>query len=105
MSYSRADCVKVFNKEGVFLYNIGSSGSGDGRFRFPAGLTVDTFGRLIVCDYDNNRLPVFTLDGKFVTKIRPQRTGFGWPWSVAVSNDGRLLVTDVEEHCVYYVFQ
>ena len=97
-------CVKVFNKEGVFLYNIGSEGSRDGQFNGPAGLAVDTFGCLIVCDRNNNRLQVFTLDGKFVTKIKPQHTGLGTPLSVAASSDGRLFVTDVWEHCVH-VFQ
>ena len=101
VSYFWADCVKVFNKEGVFLYNIGSEGSGDGQFNGPVGLAVDTFGRLIVCDSKNNRLQVFTLDGKFVTKIEPQRTGRWWPWSVAVSNDGRMFVTDVKKHCIH----
>ena len=104
VSYFWASCVKVFNKEGVFLYNIGSSGFGDGQFNGPVGLAVDTFGRLIVCDRINNRLEVFTLDGKFVTKIEPQRTGLGTPWSVAVSNDGHIFVTDVKKHCVH-VFQ
>ena len=104
VSYHSAHCVKVFNKEGVFLYKIGSRGSGDGEFNGPVGLAVDTFGRLIVCDYFNNRLQVFTLDGKFVTKIEPQRTGLGRPRSVAVSNDGRIFVTDVMKDCVH-VFQ
>ena len=99
-----AHCVKVFNKEGVFLYNIGSEGSGDGQLGSPAGLAVDSFGRLIVCDCNNKRLQVFTLDGKFVTKIEPQRNGLGWPCSVAVSNDGQLFVTDVVKHCAF-VFQ
>ena len=99
-----ADSVKVFNKEGVFLYNIGSKGSGDVQFSCPVGLAVDTFGRLIVCDCDNNRLQVFTLDGKFVAKIEPEGTVLGRPRSVAVSNDGRLFVTDEWKHCVH-VFQ
>ena len=103
-SYHLDHCVKVFNKEGVFLYNIGSEGSGDGQFSGAAGLAVDSFGRLIVCDFVYNRLQVFTLDGKFVTKIEPKRTGLWLPLSVAVSNDGRLFVTDVEKHCIH-VFQ
>ena len=102
VSYYWAHCVKVFNKEGVFLYNIGSKGSGDGQINGPGGLAVDTFGRLIVCD--NKRLQVFTLDGKFLTKIEPQRTGLGTPWSLAVSKEGRLFVTDEKKHCVH-VFQ
>ena len=104
VSHFSAHCVKVFNKEGVLLYNIGSKGSGDGQFNCPVGLAVDTFGHLIVCDCNNKRLQVFTLDGKFVTKIEPQHTGLGRPRSVAVSNDGHMFVTDVENDCVR-VFQ
>ena len=104
VSYFWADCVKVFNKEGVFLYNIGSGGSDDGQFNGPDGLAVDMFGRLIVCDCYNNRLQVFTLDGKFVTKIAPQRPACGRPLSVAVSNSGHMFVTNAKEHCVH-VFQ
>ena len=99
VAYYGAHCVKVFNKEGVFLYNIGSEGSGDGQFNRPAGLAIDMFGRLIVCDRNNNRLQVFTLDGKFVTKIE-----LGRPTFAAVSNKGHLLVTDLKKHCVH-VFQ
>ena len=55
VSYHWADCVKVFSKEGVFLHNIGSEGSGDGQFNRPAGLAVDMFGRLIV--WDRNFIP------------------------------------------------
>ena len=104
VSHFSADCVKVFNKEGVFLYNIGTEGSCNRQFNCPVGLAVDSFGRLIVCDCDNNRLQVFTVEGKFVTKIEPQRAGLGRPFSVAVSDDGRIFVTDVKKDCVH-VFQ
>ena len=103
VSYPWASCVKVFNK-GVFLYNIGSKGSGDGQFHHPAGLAVDTFGCLIVCDRLKDKLQVFTLDGKFVTKIESQRTELEMAACVAVSNDGRLFVTYVSKDGVH-VFQ
>ena len=35
VSYPGANCVKVFNSAGVYLYDIGCEGSGDGQLRFP----------------------------------------------------------------------
>ena len=40
--------VVVFSNEGKYVYDIGSEGSGDGQLRFPIGLAIDKFDRLIV---------------------------------------------------------
>ena len=89
VSYGRALCVKVFSKEGVFLYDIGSGGSGDGQLNEPDALAIDKFNNLIVCDYGNNRLQLFSLDGKFVNSVTE---GMNSPRSVAVTKDGNVLV-------------
>ena len=101
VSYDWDCCVKVFSKEGVFLYNIGSEGSGDGQLKEPVGLAIDKFNNLIVCDSDNRRLQVFSLDGKFVNSVNE---GIERPYSVAVPKDGNLLVPDSYKHCIH-VFQ
>ena len=101
VSYVRAHCVKVFSKEGVFLYDIGEEGSGDGQFIQPGELTIDKFNNLIVCDKRNNRLQVFSLDGKFVNLVTE---GLKVPGSVAINKDGNLLVCDWSKHCIQ-VFQ
>ena len=97
VSYFSAHCVKVFNKEGVFLYNIGSEGSDAGQFTRPWGLVVDAFDNLIVCDYGNKRLQMFTLDGTFLTSFGKKVQE---PMVAIVCKNGDLLVTDVAEHCV-----
>ena len=61
--------VVIFNNEGKYVYDIGSEGSGDLQLRFPIGLAIDKFDRLIVCDGGNCKLQLFTLDGKYITKI------------------------------------
>ena len=103
VSDREAHSIKVFSKEGKFLYDIGSEGSGDGQLKHPVGLAIDKFNNLIVCDTENNRIQSFTLDGKFLTKVEQHFVG-GAPYYVAVSNDGRLIVTDGDEDCVH-VFQ
>ena len=105
VSDANANCIKVFSKEGKFLYSIGSEGSGDGQLDNPLGLAVDKFNNLIVCDRENSRLQIFRLDGAFVTKIEEYfYTNDTAPKYVAVSNDGHVFVADTLKHCVY-VFQ
>ena len=101
VSYVWARCVKVFSKEGVFLYDIDSEGSGDGQLNQPDGLAIDKFNNLIVCDSGNSRLQVFSLDGKFVNSVTE---GMDSPRSVAVTNDGNVLVCVLNKHCIQ-VFQ
>ena len=96
VSYPKVHCVKVFSKEGVFLYNIGSEGSGEGQFTRPWGLVVDAFDNLIVCDFGNDRLQMFTLDGKFLTSFDQE---IKEPWAATVCKNGDLLVTDLGKHC------
>ena len=101
VSDTKANYIKVFNKEGKFLYNIGSEGSGDGELQSPFGLAIDKSNNLIVCDQANGRLQIFRPDGTFVTKIEEHfRTDAEVPIYVAVSIDGHVFVT-VSNDCVY----
>ena len=69
VSYPRAHCVKVFDKTGIHLHDIGCVGSNDGQFHCPVGLVIDKYSQLIVCDVDNRRLQLFTLRGNFFGQI------------------------------------
>ena len=97
VSYQKKHCVKVFNEDGDFLYNIGASQNSKELLISPLGLAIDKFNNLIICDTDGCRLQVFTLEGRYVTTIE----GFGSPQFVAVSKDGRLFVTDEGKKCVH----
>ena len=101
VSYAECGRVKVFNKEGKFLYNIVSRGLSDKHRNFPVGVAVDRFKNLIVCDYNNGTLQVFTEDGTFVNEVDEQINGLLAPHSVAVSCDGCIFVTEISEHSVH----
>ena len=102
VSDAKSNCIKVFNKEGMFRYNIGCKGSGDGQLSYPAGLAIDKLDNLIVCDAGNRRLQLFTLDGKLVTKIEQHFSEDGGaPSYVAMSNNGYVFVTDHKKACVH----
>ena len=98
-SYIRQHCLKVFDNEGVFLYDIGSYGCGEGQFNSPAGLAVDAYNQLIVCDNGNGRVQVFSLTVKFLYTMQGSVPGTACalqkPWFVAVSCDNEILISDV----------
>ena len=92
ISYPKAGNVKVFSKDGVLLYSICTSESGVRHLSFPAGIAIDRFNNLVVCDRDKARLQLFTLDGKFVNSIEgyfhlPVRLRMGWVHDIEGSID------------------
>ena len=97
VSYPIAQCVKVFNSEGEFLYDIGTEGPGKLCKSFE--LAVDKFNNLLVCDGGN--VKVFTLEGKFLNSIIEHPAVLRDIFSVAVSNTGQVFITDIGNHCVH----
>ena len=89
VSYPRAHCIKVFDKAGVYIHDIGCRGSSDGQLNHPVGLVIDKYNQLIVCDANNERLQVLTLTGKFLSKC----STFQRPTHAASNNNGNLFLT------------
>ena len=95
VSYPTAGCVKTFNNDGDFLYNIGNAGKG--QLSKPRGLAIDVFGNLIVCDEENKALEVYKLCGTFVGSIKGDF--WGCPYSIAVYpciQPARIIVSDID---------
>jgi DNA-binding beta-propeller fold protein YncE len=77
--------LQVFSKaDGAFVRKWGVEGQGDGQFKYPRSVAVDS-EHVYVCDEadnPNNRVQVFTkADGTFVRK-----------WGVEGSGDGQFSV-------------
>ena len=98
VSYDSAHCVKVFSDEGQLLYEIGSKGSREGQLKGPKGLVIDKRKNLVLCDNENNRLQIFSLDGKLLNSVAEEMKD---PWSVAIAKNGDLLVCDFTEDCIH----
>ena len=94
----RFTCIKTFNKDGVFLYDIGGYRSAEGWLTRPGGLAIDKFDNLIVSENHNKTLKVFTVEGNFLYKIEVEQKGN----SIAASNTGNLYVVD--DDCIH-IFQ
>ena len=94
------NCVKVFDKRGQFLYMFGEKGNGDEQINKLYGLCVDKHNNIFLCDWGNNRVQQFTLEGTFTGKTS-SNIQFGWPRSVTPMLDDRIVVTDFRKKEVY----
>ena len=103
VSYPEAHSVKVFSKEGAFLHDIGCDGSV--QLGSPAGLTMDKYNNLLVCDTEGKKVHVFTLEGIFVNTFDGKPTGSNEPCCLAVSNTGLVYVIDISLDNSIHVFQ
>jgi tripartite motif-containing protein 71 len=77
----------------------GSFGTGDGQFDRPAGITNQDLGRstMYVVDSGNDRIQMFTPDGKFISKWGSTGSGdgqFNFPVGLTVDQKGNVLVAD-----------
>jgi DNA-binding beta-propeller fold protein YncE len=94
--------VVQFSKEGKFIRIIGGvKGAEPGQFNLPHALVVDSKGRLIVADAENNRIQVFDSSGKFVE----QWTGFvAKPrGAMYITPDDTLYVSHVDAEAISIV--
>jgi DNA-binding beta-propeller fold protein YncE len=80
-----------FTNDGHYVRQFGTPGNGDGQFRLPHGVTMDTQGRIYVADRGNSRVQVFDRDGKFLAKW----TDVGQPWDVVyVAQENAIYMCD-----------
>ena len=70
----------------------GTSGTGPGQFGMPHCLAMDSKGNLYVGDRDNNRIQVFTQDGKFLSQF----TQFSRPSGIVIDKNDILYASDSE---------
>jgi len=55
--------------DGSFLFMFGSQGDQPRKFKLPHGLCIDNQGRIIVADWNNNRLQSFTHQGHHIASF------------------------------------
>jgi DNA-binding beta-propeller fold protein YncE len=81
-----------------FVNSWGSYGSGDGQFKFPANMAVDSStGSVYVVDRYNDRIQKFDSNGNFITKWGSNGTGDGefyYPAGISVDSSSDVYVSD-----------
>lgn len=86
-------------------YNVsfGSSGSGNGFFDEPRGITIDDDGNVFVVDAGNNRVQKFTSNGTYVTQwgeIGSNNNQFNNPIDIVTDSQGNVYVVDAGNYRV-----
>jgi len=84
----------------------GSEGTGEGQFKGPYGIAVDSNGYVYVTDTGNHRVQKFDSDGNFILEWGSAGTGngqFKYPVSVAVGPQGFVYVCEAE-NCRIQIF-
>ena len=90
--------IKAFDASNTFLYKFGEKGNQDGQFNSPCGMCLDSSNNLLVCDYFNDRVQQFSLDGRFKGKTTVPLQG---PLQIITAPDGRMLVTSRKAKKIY----
>jgi hypothetical protein len=85
--------VHKFTPEGELLKTWGEHGNGPGQFELPHKLDMDKYGRLYICDRNNDRVQIFSLDGEFIEMW----TDCIWPQDICIDNKNDLACV-VESH-------
>jgi ABC-type nitrate/sulfonate/bicarbonate transport system ATPase subunit/sugar lactone lactonase YvrE len=96
--YGGNDRVQVFTRDGEWLREFGSPGTGTAQFQRPSGL-VWHGGKVFVADAINNRVLVFSDAGKFLGLLGADVIGtgapiFGLPYDITLAPDGALYVIE-----------
>ncbi len=92
--YGSNDRVQKFTPEGKFVLSFGSPGTGPGQFERPSGMVAHG-GKVYVADAMNNRISVFSDDGKFLGDLgRPERQKFHFPYDLRLAPDGAFYVVE-----------
>ena len=98
VSDSENNRILKFDSKGIFLVDVGCSGSNELEFDAPLGICYSKTNNLLyVCDRDNHRIQVLTTDLKFVKCFggRGNENGqFQCPSCAAVDDSSNLYVVD-----------
>lgn len=57
--------VQIFSSEGEFKSRFGVRGRSPGQLQRPTGVAVHPSGDIIIADYDNKWVSIFSCEGKF----------------------------------------
>ena len=95
--------VQIFDSDGHHRGTFGQEGTNDGEFCYPAGITIDAAGYIVVSDH-TARIQVFNTDLQFVRKLEPlsvdklgRERSVGrleCPMGMDYSPDGKIVVVD-----------
>ena len=84
--------IAKFESDGTFVAHLGSTGQGHLQLSAPHAIAIDTEGRLLVADRDNNRIMIWDQDGNYFDQWHQ----FGRPSGIYIDATDTIYVADSE---------
>jgi iron(III) transport system ATP-binding protein len=93
--YGDRQRIQKFTAEGTYVTEFGRHGSGDGEFQRPSGIAWQE-GQIYAVDAFNNRIQVFSDDGKFdrVITLPEKSASLEYPYDIRVTRDNLIYVIE-----------
>ena len=96
--------IQLFSSDGTYLKCFGNEGVKEGEFDSPTGITYSNNGNIVVADSRNNRLQIFTGQGKYLSQITDEGGDldqrFHFSWGVSTDSEGNIIVADSDSHLI-----
>lgn len=89
--------------DGEFLGSFGKFGVGQGEFKNPYGIAIDSQERLWVVDTGNRRVQVFNTDGTFLSSVDSYNDGSGkfvHPKGIAIGPNQEVWIADPGDNAI-----
>ncbi|WP_169948195.1 peptidyl-alpha-hydroxyglycine alpha-amidating lyase family protein [Microbispora sp. H11081] len=83
--------VHRFSAAGDLIGSWGEPGTGPGQFHLPHSLDIAADGRVFVADRENDRIQIFTPDGRFIEEWTDIRR----PCDLTIAPDGTVYVVEL----------
>jgi sugar lactone lactonase YvrE len=83
--------VHRYSTDGALLQSWGEPGLGDGQFKLPHGIAVHPDGRVFVADRENDRIQIFTADGKYLETWNDTQR----PTQLQIDSEGVVYVAEL----------
>ncbi|MCV0399246.1 MAG: tandem-95 repeat protein [Nitrosarchaeum sp.] len=93
--------IQKFDSAGNYLLQFGSLGSGDGQFKSPSGIAIDSSNNIYVADTSNNRIQKFDSAGNYLLQFgsRGSNNGqFRSPSGIAIDSSNNIYVADTSNN-------
>lgn len=93
--YGDRQRVQKFEIDGTFVTEFGEHGTDEGQFQRPSGLIWHNHEVLVV-DAFNNRIQVFSDEGKFLRVLGPSADvePFSFPYDLRMNREGNIYVVE-----------
>jgi len=89
--------IKFYNELNRPKLTFGSNGNKNGQFSYPYRITTDSEGNILVCDFHNNRIQIFTSEGNFLLTQGSKGNGndqFNGPFGITINSQEDIIVCE-----------